>query len=183
MDGCSQSVVAPLREAWRRCQTISSSIARVAGGGITWLIICRTMRSQGELWLGAFVLSLTMWSGTWLCLTLCCVMEGNLAPSKYPWGGRLPSNGLIFFSIKVIAVNDWCEHILTDFASTCECDNAIVGMSLALLYEYNFTHCAWIQDPNVIYHLQDYGPWIMYFIFSVFNRLHSQNIAQWCGPS
>lgn len=139
-------------------------------GGNNMTYYCRTMRSRGELELVAIVLCLIMWSGPWLCLTLYCVMEDNLTPSKYPREVAFQRSFLAQGDCgqrMMRAYLDWlCFHMWVLW----QCN---VGMSLALLYECNFTHRAWIPDSNIIYHLQatppNYGSWIMYSIFDGFS--------------
>jgi hypothetical protein len=160
----------PHWEAWRRCQTITSSIAWVAMRGNNMTYYLSYYVKPGWTLIGGIrsISNYVKWDVTLPHVVLCHGRQ--FGTIKVPTGREVAFQRSYFFGIKAIAVNGWCEHILTYFASTCACcDNAIVGMSLALLYKYNFTHRAWIWDPNIIYHLQDYGPWIMYFIFNGFS--------------
>ena len=134
-------------------------------GGNNMTYYCRTMRSRGELWLVAIVLCLTMWSGPWLCLTLCCVME-----DKVPTGGCLPT---VFLGTRRLqSTNDasisWLNLLPHVSVVIMRCWNV---SHIALRMQR--THRAWMRDSNIIYHLQatppNYGSWIMYSTFNSFS--------------
>ena len=145
-------------------------------GGITWPYYCRTMRSRGELWLVAIVLCLTMWSGPWLCLTLCCVME-----DKVPTGGCLPT---VFLGTRRLqSTNDASISWLNLLPHV-----SVVIMRLLECLSHCFTNATYSSclDVGLKYYLSPSSNssqlWFMDHVFHIqqfFNRLHSHNIIQW----